>query len=152
MIDSLVACTFEVLDAQIHLFVSLVEFARATAGVPLRLKCRKDLRNAGEIRPVATLVRTRVRRKLNRATRDRFLHDFGKVADLVILFAAAHVERLIVNQLARSFERRQERAGDIFDVHDWRSEEHTSELQSPDHLVCRLLLEKKKKQKVQEML
>src|SRR5258708_14887211 len=28
---------------------------------------------------------------------------------------------------------------------DKRSEEHTSELQSPDHLVCRLLLEKKKK-------
>src|SRR5258708_14851438 len=27
---------------------------------------------------------------------------------------------------------------------DCRSEEHTSELQSPDHLVCRLLLEKKK--------
>src|SRR5438552_12838875 len=27
---------------------------------------------------------------------------------------------------------------------DRRSEEHTSELQSPDHLVCRLLLEKKK--------
>src|SRR5258708_26517228 len=25
-----------------------------------------------------------------------------------------------------------------------RSEDHTSELQSPDHLVCRLLLEKKK--------
>src|SRR5258708_38320964 len=29
----------------------------------------------------------------------------------------------------------------------FRSEEHTSELQSPDHLVCRLLLEKKKKDK-----
>src|SRR5258708_10055888 len=28
--------------------------------------------------------------------------------------------------------------------HQNRSEEHTSELQSPDHLVCRLLLEKKK--------
>src|SRR5258708_29727886 len=28
-----------------------------------------------------------------------------------------------------------------------RSEEHTSELQSPDHLVCRLLLEKKKNTK-----
>src|SRR5258708_15561722 len=28
-----------------------------------------------------------------------------------------------------------------------RSEEHTSELQSPDHLVCRLLLEKKKSRK-----
>src|SRR5258708_40371767 len=31
---------------------------------------------------------------------------------------------------------------------EMRSEEHTSELQSPDHLVCRLLLEKKKKQKI----
>src|SRR5207244_9629811 len=32
--------------------------------------------------------------------------------------------------------------------HGNRSEEHTSELQSPDHLVCRLLLEKKKKKTV----
>ena len=30
----------------------------------------------------------------------------------------------------------------------WRSEEHTSELQSPMYLVCRLLLEKKKKLRV----
>src|SRR5258708_8905443 len=29
-----------------------------------------------------------------------------------------------------------------------RSEEHTSELQSPDHLVCRLLLEKKKQTRI----
>src|SRR5258708_22218540 len=29
-----------------------------------------------------------------------------------------------------------------------RSEEHTSELQSPDHLVCRLLLEKKKRKNI----
>src|SRR2546427_6399790 len=29
----------------------------------------------------------------------------------------------------------------------WRSEEHTSELQSQSNLVCRLLLEKKKKTK-----
>src|SRR5690348_18120451 len=34
---------------------------------------------------------------------------------------------------------------------DQRSEEHTSELQSPVHLVCRLLLEKKKK-KVSDVL
>src|SRR5258708_11727968 len=31
-----------------------------------------------------------------------------------------------------------------------RSEEHTSELQSPDHLVCRLLLEKKKTKRSRE--
>src|SRR5437763_8977182 len=32
-----------------------------------------------------------------------------------------------------------------------RSEEHTSELQSPMYLVCRLLLEKKKKKVIQEL-
>src|SRR5207253_9044724 len=32
---------------------------------------------------------------------------------------------------------------------DVRSEEHTSELQSRGHLVCRLLLEKKKKRRLQ---
>src|SRR5437763_6504170 len=31
-----------------------------------------------------------------------------------------------------------------------RSEEHTSELQSPMYLVCRLLLEKKKKRKIKK--
>src|SRR5690348_18093530 len=43
----------------------------------------------------------------------------------------------------------QQHAGEC-DRHDSRaarSEEHTSELQSPVHLVCRLLLEKKKKNK-----
>src|SRR2546426_5067339 len=41
------------------------------------------------------------------------------------------------------------RASGIARVHryDRRSEEHTSELQSPCNLVCRLLLEKKKKKK-----
>src|SRR5438552_13080267 len=33
-----------------------------------------------------------------------------------------------------------------------RSEEHTSELQSPDHLVCRLLLEKKKNKSTSDFL
>src|SRR2546426_3463818 len=45
-------------------------------------------------------------------------------------------------QLARDGERVTSRAP--------RSEEHTSELQSPCNLVCRLLLEKKKKKKIQE--
>src|SRR5258705_9546741 len=33
----------------------------------------------------------------------------------------------------------------MYDMTGWRSEEHTSELQSLRHLVCRLLLEKKKR-------
>src|SRR5689334_24251817 len=38
-----------------------------------------------------------------------------------------------------------QQAGDSADASFARSEEHTSELQSQFHLVCRLLLEKKKK-------
>src|SRR5574337_2092924 len=37
------------------------------------------------------------------------------------------------------------RDGYLLELTGWRSEEHTSELQSPLNLVCRLLLEKKKK-------
>src|SRR5690554_7452034 len=40
-------------------------------------------------------------------------------------------------------------ASDLPDDTPMRSEEHTSELQSRPHLVCRLLLEKKKKEKQQ---
>src|SRR5256885_4850950 len=36
-------------------------------------------------------------------------------------------------------------AAALITKHEYRSEEHTSELQSPCNLVCRLLLEKKKK-------
>src|SRR5690606_39734743 len=43
---------------------------------------------------------------------------------------------------ASLLDRRQRGAGLVFE----RSEEHTSELQSRENLVCRLLLEKKKKQ------
>src|SRR5258708_10168102 len=46
-------------------------------------------------------------------------------------------------EVVRRFRRRGRQGGAAA---NWiaRSEEHTSELQSPDHLVCRLLLEKKK--------
>src|SRR5258708_18869448 len=45
---------------------------------------------------------------------------------------------------------REAQPGVVHDVADGvvRSEEHTSELQSPDHLVCRLLLEIKKSRPV----
>src|SRR5947208_5992155 len=46
---------------------------------------------------------------------------------------------------ARVFARRACGVRNLAPVGPARSEEHTSELQSPDHLVCRLLLEKKKK-------
>src|SRR5256885_7523978 len=52
--------------------------------------------------------------------------------------------------LAQALDQGQAAAIGQADVDDGqaRSEEHTSELQSPCNLVCRLLLEKKKKKKV----
>src|SRR2546426_11600082 len=41
-------------------------------------------------------------------------------------------------------------ADGYFSTEEYRSEEHTSELQSPCNLVCRLLLEKKKKNKIKK--
>src|SRR2546422_2038360 len=51
---------------------------------------------------------------------------------------AADARQLFVQQGFRQANRLARRFG------QWRSEEHTSELQSRLHLVCRLLLEKKK--------
>src|SRR5437762_4939094 len=52
-------------------------------------------------------------------------------------------ELIRVNETARNSLINLEEMSDI-DVERMRSEEHTSELQSPMYLVCRLLLEKKK--------
>src|ERR1035441_10901778 len=61
-------------------------------------------------------------------------------ADVISKAAAAHPCRLL-----NGFARRAERGGRYFRITGDRSEEHTSELQSLRHLVCRLLLEKKKR-------
>src|SRR5690349_24252083 len=65
----------------------------------------------------------------------------SQVDDGVQRVALVHAER-------RADERPAGAAGDDASAEDvWRSEEHTSELQSRRDLVCRLLLEKKKKKK-----
>src|SRR5215216_7440084 len=74
--------------------------------------------------------------------------NFGRAAERLYLSQPAlsrqisGLERLVGCELLRRSTHRVELtlAGEAL-----RSEEHTSELQSPDHLVCRLLLEKKKK-------
>src|SRR5690606_40004854 len=89
----------------------------------------------------------------------RDLHSFPtrRSSDL-----AAHPDRRLCRQRNRSggeayvspLEAREAGAGEhgkaagrpkLFNHGDRRSEEHTSELQSRENLVCRLLLEKKKK-------
>src|SRR5438552_5808798 len=64
-----------------------------------------------------------------------------------------HAVRVLVHDDRHDLRRRHgvdhelRRIVDVGNDVDARSEEHTSELQSPDHLVCRLLLEKKKREK-----
>src|SRR5258708_28632006 len=64
---------------------------------------------------------------------------------------ATEDDRAMVATIAQIEEKYRAVAGEIVGLElkgqRERSEEHTSELQSPDHLVCRLLLEKKKIQK-----
>src|SRR5207244_6723262 len=66
------------------------------------------------------------------------------VRRMLLLILAQIMERSGLRAVTWLFGKRI--AGAVIDhVAAARSEEHTSELQSPDHLVCRLLLEKKKK-------
>src|SRR5690554_7720153 len=55
----------------------------------------------------------------------------------------AYVQRM--EEAEKRDHRRLAKQLDLFHLQEERSEEHTSELQSRPHLVCRLLLEKKKK-------
>src|SRR5256885_10711077 len=57
------------------------------------------------------------------------------------LFRSVHVWRAHRGQSGN-----QRGGSHAWEIHQARSEEHTSELQSPCNLVCRLLLEKKKTQ------
>src|SRR5256885_3799985 len=70
------------------------------------------------------------------------------------LFRSRDLERVAGEALSRSLTAEQDiEARQIHTRHahpETRSEEHTSELQSPCNLVCRLLLEKKKKQTIKK--
>src|SRR5260363_465080 len=89
--------------------------------------CWKWIRTANSIRSLFTGVhRTELQtvRKMDRSVTQR-----ARGVGLLLMSVMAALEQACI-WLARKMLRR------------WnRSEEHTSELQSPDHLVCRLLLE-----------
>src|SRR5947208_6466690 len=84
--------------------------------------------------PISTLFPyTTLFRSIFDALASKLYTTIGKVKEMV------SAGKIGVDQVFAAI---QDGAGPTFG----RSEEHTSELQSPDHLVCRLLLEKKKKQ------
>src|SRR5258708_24355832 len=85
--------------------------------------------------PYTTLFRS-----FNQCVLHIFTGNVSKIADGVCSAIVSNQERTgyvaVTNALNLDLH---------WDPRSRRSEEHTSELQSPDHLVCRLLLEKKKK-------
>src|SRR5256885_4278696 len=86
--------------------------------------------------PYTTLFRSRADAfELALPARDRVLRTEADLLELLGEFLGEEVEHLL----------RFGAAAGVFDAR--RSEEHTSELQSPCNLVCRLLLEKKKNTK-----
>src|SRR3712207_8351895 len=81
------------------------------------------------------------------------LHDAlpiseGKGAGLVLPRGTTEGMTLHLNEIAQAVA---PGADALVLVDQARSEEHTSELQSRQYLVCRLLLEKKKKKKVRHI-
>src|SRR3712207_6934260 len=70
-------------------------------------------------------------------------HDGGRVVEGPDALRVLHHHQLVRGELAVG----REAHADVALTLEHRSEEHTSELQSRQYLVCRLLLEKKKKTK-----
>src|SRR3989475_1499268 len=89
-------------------------------------------------RPIREWPLTTLRQSIGFVPQDTYL--FGDTVGGNIAFGLRDYEEQRVREAA-------EIASLHGDVQDFRSEEHTSELQSQSNLVCRLLLEKKKKKK-----
>src|SRR5438552_11394705 len=71
------------------------------------------------------------------------LSPISRMARMVSVLATAQRQPARTAQIIKCGARRTSaRTDEVPSINE--SEEHTSELQSPDHLVCRLLLEKKK--------
>src|SRR5256885_2619804 len=88
--------------------------------------------------PYTTLFRSRLREALELARR---MERGQPTSELTRGMPAGAAKRLLAD-VSRADPERLRRA--LIALAELRSEEHTSELQSPCNLVCRLLLEKKK--------
>src|SRR2546422_10356084 len=89
-------------------------------------------------------ARVAMGQRADAAALERLRRDYALDRPLPVRYMA-WLGRLARGDLGESF-REQRPVGEVI-VERLRSEEHTSELQSRLHLVCRLLLEKKKKTK-----
>src|SRR5438876_2427626 len=76
-----------------------------------------------------------------------FFFFFNDTATTEIYTLSLHDALPIYSRCGRPHKRCPRASRQFLPVRSLRSEEHTSELQSPVHLVCRLLLEKKKQKR-----
>src|SRR5690625_5489355 len=90
--------------------------------------------------PYTTLFRSDP--QLRRIRSYRYLSRRGELSKRLRALHRDHPERRLAHRVRRRCPRERAR--------EERSEEHTSELQSRGHLVCRLLLEKKKTQEYKD--
>src|SRR5437870_13512653 len=91
------------------------------------------------------VTRLQVQRQTTQMLKQQFPRGGAQMAMLMPFFAQRAAENLISQKaILVEAERLGLRVNDQELSDELRSEEHTSELQSRGHLVCRLLLEKKK--------
>src|SRR5258708_28093376 len=93
--------------------------------------------------PVVASDRVGAVRDLIESGQTGFVYRCGDVSELASLLRRLSTHDPPLSELGRAARSRMQSWSPRENI---QSEEHTSELQSPDHLVCRLLLEKKKKE------
>src|SRR5207244_12547244 len=91
--------------------------------------------------PYTTLFRSTMAGYRGHAPYVTFL--FFRLVTPIVLFLAAVLYVFVISHMEKSMPIKIGICIGVAYLGLQRSEEHTSELQSPDHLVCRLLLEKK---------
>src|SRR5882724_8813716 len=118
VVDPLEPRPLAVLEDETDATIDGIELFGAPTGGPLRLELGQEPVDLLEIRPIAARVRTAARRVRDAGARNDVLDDRGEVADPVILGGLAHVERLVVDRVARRRQDGEKRARDVLGVHD----------------------------------
>src|SRR5690554_7130142 len=87
--------------------------------------------------------------KLYRSVSEFYIKAINDKPNIILGLATGTTPIPLYKNLIKAYQDKLVSFKDVvtFNLDEYRSEEHTSELQSRPHLVCRLLLEKKKKKK-----
>src|SRR5262245_5414127 len=124
MLNPYIAGSGELLQCQCVFFIGGVELLDAEAHGPLRTEFRQGVSDLVAIDTVAAKIRTSTYCVLYATPGHDLFHHRRYVSNLVVLFRAADVERLVMNEVSGCMENCQERATDVFDMNQrapWRS-------------------------------